>query len=61
MKILYLKDGTAVPILTDHSFADLIEETLGRDAHEYLKDLIEDYEVEIKSLSGIVERIRGGV
>lgn len=34
MEILYLKDGTAVPMLTDHSFADLIEETLGRDAHE---------------------------
>lgn len=57
MKILYLKDGTSVPILTDHSFADLIEETLGRDACEYLNDLIEDYELEIESLRDKVEEL----
>ena len=57
MEILYLKDGTAVPMLTDHSFADLIEETLGRDAHEYLKALIEEYEVEIKSLGDLVDEL----
>lgn len=57
MDILYLKDGTAVPMLTDHSFADLIEETLGRDAREYLNDLIEDYELEVESLRDRVEEL----
>lgn len=57
MDILYLKDGTAVPMLTDHSFSDLIEETLGRDAREYLNDLIEDYELEIESLRDKVEEL----
>lgn len=57
MKILYLKDGTSVPILTDHTFADLIEETLGRDAREYLNDLIEYYELEIESLRDKVEEL----
>ena len=52
-----MKDGTSVPILTDHSFADLIEETLGRDACEYLNDLIEDYELEIESLRDKVEEL----
>lgn len=58
MKILYLKDGTSVPILTDHSFADLIEETLGRDAREYLNDLIEGYEKEIKSLGDLFDKLK---
>ena len=57
MDILYLKDGTAVPMLTDHSFSDLIEETLGRDSREYLYDLIEDYELEIESLRDKVEEL----